>query len=89
MVHRDDATWCGERFDFLSSPSVAWEECLWQFLVTKYGGVQTIVSEHPWKTVQNVNQTTATRAVLRAPERIFPSHVAFEERLRDHFRDEI
>ena len=71
MVYRGDATWCDERFDFLGSPSVAWEECLWQFRVTKHEGVQTIVSKHPWKIMPNVNQTTVTRAVLEAFERMF------------------
>ena len=69
MVHRDDATWCDERFDFLGSPSVPWEECLWQFWVTKHRGVQTIVSKHPWKPAQNVNQTMVTFVVFRAFEK--------------------
>ena len=64
MVHRDDTAWCDERFDFLGSPSVAWEECLWQFWITKHGRLQPIASQHPWKTVPEVDQTT----VRRAPE---------------------
>ena len=61
MVHRDDTTWCDERFDFLESPSVAWEECLWQFWITKHGGLQSIASRNPWKTVLDVNRTTVRR----------------------------
>jgi hypothetical protein len=61
MVHRDDTTWCDERFDFLDSPSVAWEECLWQFWITKHGGLQPVAS-NPWKTVLDVNRTTVRRA---------------------------
>jgi len=62
MVHRDDTTWCDERFDFLESPSAAWEECLWQFWVTKHGGLQSIVSKVPWKTVTGINRKTVRRA---------------------------
>ena len=60
MVHRDDTTWCDERFDFLGSPSVAWEECLWQFWITNHGKVRPIVSKDSWKTVQNRNRTMVT-----------------------------
>jgi len=63
MVHRDDPTWCDERFDFLDSPSVAWEECLWQFWITKHGGLQPIASKGPWKVVADVNRTTVRRAL--------------------------
>ncbi|KAF9648583.1 hypothetical protein BDM02DRAFT_2228339 [Thelephora ganbajun] len=73
MVHRDDPTWCDERFDFLESPSVAWEECLWQFWIMKHGGLQPIAAKDPWKTALDANRTTAV----------------FEKRLRDHFRDEV
>lgn len=62
MVHRDDTTWCDERFDFLGSRSVAWEECLWQFWITKHGGLQPITSKNPWRTVLDVNRTTVRRA---------------------------
>jgi len=62
MVHRDDTTWCDERFDFLDSPSVAWEECLWQFWITKHGGLQPIASRDPWKIVAHVDRTTVRRA---------------------------
>ena len=58
MVHRDDTTWCDERFDFLDSPSVAWEECLWQFWITKHGGLQLVASKDPWKAVVGVNRST-------------------------------
>jgi len=61
MVHRDDTTWCDERFDFLESPSMAWEECLWQFWITKHGGLQSIASKVPWKTATGVNRTTVRR----------------------------
>jgi hypothetical protein len=92
MVHRDDTTWCDERFDFLDSPSIAWEECLWQFWITKHGGIRPIVSKDSWKAVGNANQTTVTRSVFRAsrtPSELYPSQAVFEERLRGHFRDEI
>jgi len=62
MVRRDDTTWCDERFDFLDSPSVAWEECLWQFWITKHGSLQPIASKEPWKTMADVNRTTVRRA---------------------------
>lgn len=64
MVRRDDTTWCDERFDFLDAPSVAWEECLWQFWITKHGGIQRIALKDSWGTVPEVNRTT----VRRAPE---------------------
>ena len=93
MVHRGDTTWCDERFDFLGSRSVAWEECLWQFWIVKHGGIQSIVSRHSWKTVPKMTRTKVTRAVLNAsiyPITLhYPSQAVFEERLRDHFRDEI
>ena len=60
MVHRDDTTWCDERFDFIGSPSTAWEECLWQFWITKHGGIQPVVSKDPWKMVPHANWTTVT-----------------------------
>ena len=62
MVHRDDTTWCDERFDFLNSPTVAWEECLWQFWITKHGGLQLIASKEPWKAA-DVNRTTVRRTL--------------------------
>jgi len=62
MIHRDDPTWCDERFDFLNSPPIAWEECLWQFWITKHGGIQPIASKNPWKAALDVNRTTVRRA---------------------------
>jgi hypothetical protein len=62
MIHREDTTWCDERFDFLGSPSVAWEECLWQFWITKHGGLQPIVSRNDWKVVLDVNRKTVRQA---------------------------
>jgi len=62
MIHREDTTWCDERFDFLGSPSVAWEECLWQFWITKHGGLQPIVSRNPWKRVLDANKKTVRQA---------------------------
>ena len=61
MVHRGDTTWCDERFDFLDSPSVSWEECLWQFWITKHGGLQPITSKKPWRAVFDVNRTKVGR----------------------------
>lgn len=58
MIHREDTTWCDERFDFLGSPTVAWEECLWQFWITKHGGLQPIVSRNHWKAVLEANRKT-------------------------------
>lgn len=68
MVHRDDTTWCDERFDFLESPSVAWEECLWQFWITKHGGIQAVVSKDPWKITPNSNRTTVRFSFFRGLE---------------------
>ena len=62
MIHREDTTWCDERFDFLGSPSVAWEECLWQFWITKHGGLQPIVSRNHWKIVPDSNRNTVRQA---------------------------
>jgi len=91
MIHRDDPTWCDERFDFLNSPPIAWEECLWQFWITKHGGIQPIASKNSWKAVLDVNRTTVRRA--SGCEKSFSefrfSQIAFERRLRNHFRDEI
>ena len=64
MVHLEDPTWCDERFDFLDSPSAAWEECLWQFWVTKHGGLRSIVSKNPWKTVPAANRTRVRRVSM-------------------------
>ena len=70
MVHRGDPTWCDERFDFLGSPSVAWEECLWQFWITKHGGLQPIVSKDSWGVVPDVGRKAVSSgfvfALLRA-----------------------
>ena len=68
MVRRDDPTWCDERFDFLESPSVAWEECLWQFWITKHGRVQPTLSKNPWKTAPNTNRTTVRQASFKTPK---------------------
>ena len=62
MIHREDTTWCDERFDFLGSPSVAWEECLWQFWITKHGGLQPIVSTNSWKIVLDANRKMVRQA---------------------------
>ena len=90
MVHRDDTTWCDERFDFFESPFVAWEECLWQFWITKHGGLQSITSKNPWKTL-DANRTTVRRVpgVNIYLSEFHSSQAVFEERLRAHFRDEI
>jgi len=61
MVHREDTTWCDERFDFLGSPSVAWEECLWQFWITKHGGLQPIVSRSHWRAVLDAGRKPVRR----------------------------
>ena len=92
MVHREDTTWCDERFDFLGSPFVAWEECLWQFWITKHGRLQPIASRGPWKAVLDTNRTAVRRVPcvkLLSLSEIHCSQAVFEERLRNHFRDEI
>ena len=75
MVHREDTTWCDERFDSLSSSSVAWEECLWQFWITKRGGIQPIVSRNTWKMILDTNQTTVRPASSVSSGCPFLSHI--------------
>ncbi|KAF9793383.1 hypothetical protein BJ322DRAFT_997097, partial [Thelephora terrestris] len=75
MVQRDDTTWCDERFDFLESPSVAWEECLWQFWITKHGGLQSVISKDAWKATRNSSRATVSflQSLKTSPEFILRS----------------
>jgi len=85
MVHREDTTWCDERFDTLSSPSVSWEECLWQFWITKHGGIQPVISRSPWKTSLDANQTTVRLVSSASSEYPFLSFISRRSCLKRGF----
>lgn len=49
LIRRDDSMWCDERFALWNSGVFAWQECLWQLWIARYGSISTLlVPEATW-----------------------------------------
>ena len=95
LLRRDDSIWCDERFALSSSGAFDWEECLWQFWVTKHGAIQALpVSENSWPKENQISETPArvSHPVLRCLTMLllyFHYQTTIRHRLQTKFREEI